>query len=174
MNNNEIWKDIPNYEGMYQASNLGQIRSLRRNGTLGRILKGEIDDSGYIKVALSKNNKIKKYKIHRLVAQTFIPNLNDLPQINHKDGNKKNNCINNLEWCTASYNTRHSYINNLNKTKGKKIIVINKLNNKEIYYRSMRDASLKMGYNKGYLFKKIKTNIFENNLYKWMIYSEQV
>ena len=76
-------------------------------------------------------------------------------QINHIDGNKKNNKLENLEWCTASYNTIHSYINNLNKTKGFKTIIKNKLTGEEKEYRSMRDASMDMGYNKGYLFKKI-------------------
>ena len=172
MNNNEIWKDVVGYEKLYQVSNNGKIKSYKRSGTNGKILNGEVDEWGYIRVTLSKNSKIKKHKVHRLVAEAFILNPNNFLQVNHKDGNKQNNCVDNLEWCTASYNTKHSYINNLNKTKGKKIIVINKLNNKEIYYRSMRDASLKMGYNKCYLFKKIKNNIFENNLYKWMIYSE--
>lgn len=172
MNNNEIWKDVVGYEKLYQVSNNGKIKSYKRSGTNGKTLNGGFDKWGYIRVTLSKNNKIKKHKVHRLVAEAFILNPNNFLQVNHKDGNKQNNCVDNLEWCTASYNTKHSYINNLNKTKGKKIIVINKLNNKEIYYRSMRDASLKIGYNKGYLFSRIKNNIFENDLYKWMICNE--
>lgn len=164
---NEVWKPIKNYESLYEISNLGRVKSFKRNGTKGKILKGTYDEWGYIRVALSKNGKSKKYKVHRLVAEAFIPNSNNYSQINHDNGIKDDNRVENLEWCTPSFNTIHSYVNNLNKTKGKKIKITNKNNNYNQTFRSMRMASVKMGYNKGYLFKKIKQNIYENDVFKW-------
>lgn len=163
----EIWKDIPEYEGLYQASNLGRIRSIRRYGTAGGILKGEIDDDGYIRIPLSKNNIHRKFKAHRLVFMAFCPTGDPKLQINHKDGNKKNNKLENLEWCTASYNTIHSYINGLNKTRGIKVIVIDKKSNEKKEYKSYRAASLDIGRNKGYISGQISKNIYENEKYIW-------
>lgn len=105
-NMQEIWKDIDNYIGKYQISNLGRVKSLPRNGTIcsERILKIQKDRKGYSYVSFHK----KKFKVHRLVAQAFIPNLENKPQVNHIDGNKQNNNINNLEWATAQENIQHS------------------------------------------------------------------
>lgn len=166
----EIFKDIPGYEGLYQVSNLGNVKSLKRPGAKEKLIKGEIDQDGYIRIPLTKNGKTKKYKAHRLVMMAFNNTNDDSLQVNHIDGNKKNNKLENLEWCTASYNTRHSYINNLNKTKGFKTIIKNKLTGEEKEYRSMRDASIDMGYNKGYLFKKINNNIYFNEKYEWRVF----
>lgn len=166
----EEWKDIPGYEKEYQVSNYGKILSKKRKGAKEKILKGEIDEDGYIRVALTKNGKTRKFKAHRLVLMAFDNTDNFNLQVNHKDGNKKNNYIENLEWCTPSYNTIHSYINNLNQTNGFKTIVKNKATGKETEYRSMRDASLNIGYNKGYIFRKINNNVYENKKYEWRIY----
>lgn len=168
----QIFKDIPGYENSYKASNLGNIKSLKRPGAKEKLLKGEIDQDGYIRITLKKNGKTKKYKAHRLIMMAFNNTNDPSLQVNHIDGNKKNNKLENLEWCTASYNTRHSYINNLNKTKGFKTIIKNKITGEEKKYRSMRDASLNMGYNKGYLFKKINNKIYENEKYSWRIINE--
>ena len=85
----EIWKDIPNYEKKYQISNLGNIKTLNYKGTKKeKILKQQIDKDGYKYIVLHKNGKIKYYMIHRLVALVFIPNYNNLLQINHKDANE--------------------------------------------------------------------------------------
>ena len=111
---NEIWKDVVGYEGLYQVSNLGRVRSVDRivNGRWGNnFVKGLIlkpyTVKGYKQVHLSKNNKKTHYKIHRLVAETFIPNPYKLPQVNHKDEDKTNNCVENLEFCTQSYNNNY-------------------------------------------------------------------
>ena len=124
----EIWKDIPNYEGLYQASNLGRIKSVQRiakkeykNNRIvkEKIMNGTKNQDGYLK-AHFKNKELNIDKglfIHRLVAQTFIPNPNNFPQINHIDGNKLNNCITNLEWCTNLYNQQHAWKNGLHKAK---------------------------------------------------------
>ena len=114
----EIWKDIKNYEGIYQINNFGKIKSAYKKGNNcnNKILKVSYTYNGYERVGLSKNNKTKKYLVHRLVAETFIPNPNNYPCINHKDENKQNNNINNLEWCTRSYNINYgNRNNNLNK-----------------------------------------------------------
>lgn len=109
----EIWKDIENYEGLYQVSNYGRVKSLPRmyaqkHGIIEKILKLQ-DSNGYLKCQIYKNGKQKRYFLHRLMAIAFIPNPNFLPCINHIDGNKLNNKIENLEWCTRSQNVRHAY-----------------------------------------------------------------
>lgn len=101
----EIWKDIKGYEGKYQISNLGRVKSLNYNT---KILKYNSDGHGYLKVILYKNNKRKSHRVHRLVAEAFIPNLEDKNQVNHINGNKQDNRAFNLEWCTAKENVQHS------------------------------------------------------------------
>ena len=108
----EIWRPIEGYEGLYEVSNTGLIRSLdrfvgNRNRIKGKILSIRIEKDGYCSVALSKDGKIKRYKIHRLVAQAFLQNPDNLPQVNHKDEDKLNNSVENLEWCTAKYNINY-------------------------------------------------------------------
>ena len=102
---NEIWKEIKDYVGLYWISDLGNVKNRH-----GRILKPEIR-SGYYSVDLCKNGIRKKYRIHRLVAEAFIENPDNLPIINHKDENRLNNKANNLEWCDNIYNSQ--YPNNL-------------------------------------------------------------
>ena len=110
----ETWKDIPNYEGFYQASNLGNIRSLSfgprnmRKSHDVKLLKQSLTNCGYMKVQLYKRGVPKMHYVHRLVAETFLPNPNNEPQVNHIDGNKQNNNVNNLEWSSASHNQIHS------------------------------------------------------------------
>lgn len=106
----EIWKDIPNYERLYQVSNLGRIKSLYYSKE--KILTPKIDKDGYLLINLYKNHKCQTFKIHRIVAQVFLNNSNNLPQINHKDENKQNNCVDNLEWCTHIYNQNYGNKNN--------------------------------------------------------------
>ena len=103
----EIWKDIKGYEG-YQVSNFGNVRSLNYNKTKKiKILIPSLDNYGYNYLLLYKNSKRKHFTVHRLVAQAFIPNPNNLPQVNHKDEDKTNNCVENLEWCTNKYNCNY-------------------------------------------------------------------
>lgn len=114
--NNEIWKDIPDFENYYQISNYGRVKSLerkilRKNNSIysqrEHIKKLTTNKNGYFYVTLMKDDKIKTSLVHRLVAQAFIPNPNNFPEVNHKDENKKNNCIENLEWCTNIYNENY-------------------------------------------------------------------
>lgn len=126
----EIWKDIEGYEGAYQVSDQGNVKTLSRkvkcgNGyviTKEKILSPGRDSSGYLVVRLSKNNKGKTYKIHRLVAIAFIPNPLNLPQVNHKDENKINPKADNLEWCTNKYNCNYGTHNErMSKSLSKKV-----------------------------------------------------
>lgn len=102
----EIWKQIKGYEGLYEVSNFGNIMSLnyKRTGQVN-VLSPVEDKDGYLYVGLHKNGKQKICFIHRLVAEAFIPNWFDYPQVNHKDENKQNNHIDNLEWCDCKYNS---------------------------------------------------------------------
>ena len=99
---NEIWKDIDGYKGLYQVSNLGRVKSLHHNKE--KILKGSYTKEGYHLISLSKEGTQKRYLVHRLVATAFIPNLYKLECVNHKDENPRNNNVDNLEWCTKAYN----------------------------------------------------------------------
>ena len=122
----EVWKDIEGYEGLYQVSTCGNIKSLakpRKNGN-GRcyiqkekLLKQSFTSTGYKKVELYKDGKRKSFKVHRLVAIAFIPNPDNKPEVNHIDGNKINNNIDNLEWVTSSENTIHAYETGLSPNK---------------------------------------------------------
>ena len=111
----EEWRAIKGYENLYEVSNLGRVRSLERyvkskTGTRivkERILKPVNVGSGYLGVGLYKEGKVRIIYVHRLVAQAFIPNPNNLPEVNHKDENKTNNRVENLEWCTREYNMSH-------------------------------------------------------------------
>jgi len=107
----EIWKDIAGYEGIYQVSNMGRVKSLDRLDRLGRRTYGCIripskGKTGYLNVNL-RNGYEKRFYIHRLVAEAFIPNPENLPCINHRDEDKENNSIDNLEWCSHKYNNSH-------------------------------------------------------------------
>ena len=105
---NEEWKDIKGYEGRYQVSNLGRVKSLNYNHTKKeKILKLKPNRKGYFEVFLYKNGERRAFKVHRLVALHFIPNPNNYPQVNHKDENKQSNCVDNLEWCTNKYNMNY-------------------------------------------------------------------
>lgn len=111
MNNNtneEVWKDIKGYEGLYMVSSFGNVKSLnyRRSG-IAKNLKLKNTTNGYKAVILAKEGKHKDRMVHRLVAEAFIPNPKNLPQVNHKDEDKHNNRVENLEWCTAKYNSNY-------------------------------------------------------------------
>lgn len=105
----EEWRNIPEYEDRYQVSNLGRVRSLKdKHGKYReKILKEYTTIHGYKEVILFKKGSGKHYVIHRLVAKAFIPNPNNLPEVNHKDEDKNNNCVNNLEWCSREYNNNY-------------------------------------------------------------------
>ena len=147
---NEIWKPIKGYEGLYEVSNFGRIKSLKFGKE--RILKGSKDKYGYLQVVLSKNNKSKTFKVHRLVSEAFIPNPDNLPQVNHKDENPSNNNVNNLEWCDKTYNnnygTRNTRISNANKDRCITPVIC--LTTNEIF-KSVKEASNKYNIHQSHI-----------------------
>lgn len=163
---NEIWKDIEGYEGLYQVSNIGRVRSLdrwkeqicsRNSKTTvlhlykGKILAQPIEFWGYRRVNLSSGkNNCKKFATHRLVAKAFIPNPNNYECVNHKDENKLNNCVENLEWCSFGYNdnygTRNKRIHEKVNIPRMRPVVQYDLNGKYINsFESIKEASRKTG-----------------------------
>ena len=133
----ELWKAIPGYEGLYEVSNKGRVKSVKRlvkdkNGTVKPVHEKELTwhkskvtarhPVQRYHVELWKDNKRKAVRVHRLVAQAFIPNPEGKPQINHKDGNPANNLVTNLEWATSSENNKHAYDNKLTRAANGKAI----------------------------------------------------
>ena len=105
----EIWKDIEGFIGRYQVSSWGRVR----NAETGKVLKPYLNKKGYLKVGLCNGERVpKKFRVNRLVAKAFIANPYDLPQVNHKDGNKENNSYTNLEWATNALNAKHRQLMN--------------------------------------------------------------
>ncbi len=156
----EIWLPIINYNGLYEISSFERVRGLDRRvvrknkGFLkikGRILRPAISSSGYLSVSLSKNSRGLTHNIHRLMAEHFIDNPNNYKCVNHLDGNKLNNNIPNLEWCTYSQNSIHAHNSGLmdNKAKGSKSY-LSKLNEDDV-------KNIKKMIRKGLSNKKIKT-----------------
>lgn len=121
------WRTIKGYEGMYEVSDTGLIRGLDRTTTLkngqkriikGKMLKQRLNNCGYVEVRLCKNGLIKMHFVHRLVATTFLDNQKELPQVNHKSGDKQDNSVANLEWTDARGNALHAYQTGLNTNCG--------------------------------------------------------
>lgn len=135
----EEWKDILGYEGLYQVSNIGRIKLLHFNKEL--LLK-PCFDGRYYHITLFKNGKPKLYNIHRLVAKTFVPNPKNLPCVNHKNENKKDNRAGNLEWCTYKYNLNYGTSQKRRASKQCKPVICIETGKK---YKSMVDAGKQMG-----------------------------
>lgn len=136
----EVWKDIPEYEGLYQVSNLGRVRSLDRyiptrtgrGKQTGRVLKLHKCYKGYLRVGLSVDKKTFRTGAHRLVAKAFIPNPENKPQVNHVNGIKNDNNVNNLEWVTNTENINHAFKNNLINLKYGENHHMSKITNKQM------------------------------------------
>ena len=172
----EKWKDIKGYEGYYQISNLGRIKSLPRDVGSNRckketIMKTSIDKDGYEHLVLCKDGKQKHFRVNRLVAQAFIPNPNNYPVVNHKDENKTNNDVKNLEWCTNEYNHNYGTRNErVGKSLSKKVICIT---TGEIF-NSMREACRKYNISSGSMTECCQGKRKTAGGYKWEYFKEEI
>lgn len=173
----EIWKPIEGYEGLYEVSNLGRVRSLNYNHTgKVKILSLRVNKYGYIQVGLYNNGKRKFYGVHRLVAQAFIPNQDNKTEVNHIDEDKTNNIVTNLEWCTASYNinygTRNIRVGNSlllsNNGSARKVINLDTMK----IFDTMLEASVFYNIDKSDISKCCKNKIKTCGGYKWMYYED--
>lgn len=170
----EIWKPIKGYNGRYEISNMGRVKSFAQY-TNGRIIKGCHDGKGYVYVKLYyAPQKHKMFKVHRLVATYFIPNPNNYSQINHKDENKDNNCVNNLEWCDNEYNShygtrakRAGLSNRCCPTTSKKICSVSSDNRIE-YYDSIGEAERVTGVAHSNIIRVLKNQRFSAGGYNWI------
>ena len=168
----EIWEDVIGYEGLYQVSNYGNVKSLQRvhphNKKYligGHLLKRRFKKDGYFWYILTKNDKPKGFLEHRLVAYHFCENENNYKEVNHIDCDKTNNFYKNLEWCTRSHNVKHAYTNGLNSivkniahlppSTGKLVIDYNT----GIYYESARQAA----YARGMKYSTLKAMLTNRN-----------
>ena len=160
----EVWKDIKGYEGLYQISNLGNVKSVNRIVSRGtnfkpvreRILKTGNKDR-YRYVMLSKYGKSKTGWVHRLVAQAFIPNPDNLPCVNHKDENPSNNVVDNLEWCDYSYNNSYNNIRVKAAIPKRKAVVQYNKNGEFIrVWAHAREAAEALGINKRAIYECCK------------------
>ena len=182
---NEEWRDIKGFEGLYQISNYGRVKSLekilfcKRYNISGRhydtkILKNNKSKDGYYKIQLFKDGLYKTIKISRLVAQAFIPNPENKPEVNHKDGNKTNNQVSNLEWNTTSENGKHAWnmglrTKNFGKNnKSSKPILQYTLNNVFVKeWECLNQIHKELGYDKKYIRKCCNKQAKQSHNYIW-------
>ena len=156
MTESEVWKDVVGFEGLYQVSNRGNVRSVARKDSIGRkcggrMLKPGYDKDGYLRVNLFKNCKYKTRFIHSLVAGAFIPNPNGYSEINHRDENKVNNYANNLEWCTREYNNNHGTRSERSaQAQSKKVRAVNVKTGEVLTFNSTVEAG-----NEGYYHRNV-------------------
>lgn len=190
----EIWKDIKGYEGLYQVSNLGRIKSLNyRHTGKEKILIVSNHNSGYKQLQLNKYGKGKMYRVHRLVAEAFIPNPLNLPQVNHKNEMKDDNRVENLEWCNSTYNinygTRNQQVSdalkgrkmsadaveNMAKTKrgiyntknSKPVVQMDKTNKIIAEFPSMCQVQRELGLSIGHIYECCRGKRNTCGGYKW-------
>lgn len=148
----ELWKDIKGYEGLYQVSNLGNVYS----NISKKKLKPRIKIHSYLGVVLYNNEVVKHYSIHRLVAEVFIQNPENKPQVNHIDENKTNNMVSNLEWVTAKENCNHG---TRNQRMSHRIKAIDVATGEYNYYNSIRECSRKLDISHGNISKQLNRKI---------------
>lgn len=162
--------------GLYEVSNLGRIKSVerivKRNNNIynwkEKILTPQIEKNGYIRFVLSKNGKMYRIFAHRAVAETFIENYSNKPQVNHKDGNKLNNRVENLEWVSAQENTLHSLKNNLRKPqKVKKIAQFDKNMQFIKLWNSAKDIELKLKVRTSQIYSCCNNKLKQAKGYIW-------
>lgn len=149
----EVWKQVRGYEGLYEVSNMGNVKSLTHTDRLnrvhnGRVLKPQLHNKGYLQLMLCKDGEKKRKYIHRLVAEAFVenPNPQKYTEINHIDENKQNNIAENIEWCYHKYNMRHGTLHKRKADKCvKPVIARNVFTGETVEYRSQTDAAKELG-----------------------------
>lgn len=159
----EVWRPIYGYEDKYYISNFGRIKSFAQDSENGKIKTGNLTFKGYLSITLYyKSGNHKTYPVHRLVAIAFIDNPDNLPQVNHKDENKTNNCVDNLEWCTNEYNAHYGTkiqrtveANRCCETTSIKIYSVDANGNTE-YYDSIGEAEHKTGCSHSNIVRTLK------------------
>ena len=179
----EIWRDIEGYEGLYQVSNLGRVKALKKT-IIKRIYKYNLKERikkhmpspvGYCMVSLTKNSEERKQTVHRLVACAFIPNPENKPQVNHINGTKSDNRVENLEWCTSQENNIHAVKTGLkvySEKSGKPKRKIKCLDTGEIF-ESINDAHRKSGLHRKTLWLCCQGKQNKTGGLRWKYYTEQ-
>ena len=160
-----IWKDVVGYEGIYEVSDSGQVRTHKNKVTHStrhgkrkwkqRILKQKVTQDRTCRVSLYKNKQEKTWLVHRLVALAFIEKVEGKDFINHKDGNRLNNTVDNLEWCDHKENNNHAFETGL-MTTNQQVILLNKKTKESHYFRSKVKASEFLGRNRGFVSRLLK------------------
>ena len=166
MTDEEIWCPIKGYENIYEVSDKGRVKSLKFGKE--RILKLGITTDGYLMVKLLKNGEMKPYRVHRLVAQTFIPNPDNLPQVNHIDENPSNNKVENLEWCDAKYNNNYGTHNQrMAEKKSKPVLQYTKSGEFVREWKSIKDAKRNLGFYHGNISSCCTAKLKSANGFVW-------
>jgi hypothetical protein len=149
----EIWRDIEGFEDLYQISNEGRVKSLGNNKSRKeKMLKGVKNSNGYLGVGLYKNGKLVRKYVHRLVAEAFIPNPNHYKEVNHKDENKQNNHVDNLEWCSSKYNANYGTRNQKSSEKrSKRVDQIDAVTGEVVRQWESTNECGRNGYNQGHV-----------------------
>lgn len=166
----EIWKEITGYEGIYEVSNCGNVRRIHKDKRSSnyKVLKQD-NLRGYRKVHLYKDGKGKPFQVHRLVAEAFISNPNNLPQVNHKDENTSNNHVENLEWCTLKYNVNYGTgTQRQSISRGKVVLCYNLNMNLLGEYPSTSEASRALSVDQCSIVRCCKGGYWKNNRTKFI------
>lgn len=171
MKTKEVFLSVPGYSGLYEVSNLGNVMSLRS----GKLLKQSTNKGGYKMLSLTKNGKSTCFSVHRLVAMTFLPNPDNLPEVNHKDENPGNNFVDNLEWCTRKYNLNYGgYRERMSKTMKEKPShhrsVSAYFKDTMEFFKSwgtIKDAEIELGLSRGTIGKALSGQSKTSGGYIW-------
>lgn len=176
INNNEVWKDIVGYEGIYQVSNHGRVKALPKTIEYSDgkvipydeiIMRSIIEKEGYKVVNLTNNGVQRQFRVHRLVAKAFIPNPNNYPQVNHRDEIKSNNNVENLEWCTHKYNQNYgTSIERSSKNRSRSVMKMT-LDGEDLKEYASATVATQDGFDNSAIGKCCKGYVNTHRGYKW-------